>query len=246
MEKVAFVALAKNPTLESFKTRLFNDTKSIPIVARTYELLLQITNETLSEIQKHNSIVHSYWAMNCEAAQMPDYLSQEIGLIKQGLGTLGDRLHNVYSTLKASHRSVIIVGSDLPFLNYKIISETLLQLSSSDVVIGPSDDGGFYLFAARIPLADPFWTEIEYSRSTTLDQMTRTLRAAGISISFLKSMTDIDDLKSFSEAISELKQLDNRSYLQDKLVHYFINDVLTNQKTLELDPTDQSFQHKVP
>lgn len=246
MEKIAFVALAKNPNLESFKTRLFNDTKSIPIVARTYELLLQITNEALVEVKMLYSTVHSFWAVNCEIAQMPDYLNKDNGLISQGHGTLGDRLNFVYTSLKAKHEAVIIVGSDLPFLNSSIISETLFQLSSSDVVIGPSDDGGFYLFAARISLSDEFWTEIEYSRTTTLDQMTRGLYALGISVSFLKPLTDIDDLQSFFDAVTALKQLDYRSYLQDKLVHYFFNDILTNQKTLGLDSTVQSFRHKVP
>ena len=226
MDQIALVSFAKNPRNENYKTRLFADIQCTERVKKTYELLLKITNETL-----HHSMqlpdVKSYWAINSNLEDLPNYFSDQIELIQQGSGTLGDRLHEVYSKLKRTHKKVIIIGSDLPFLRKELIAETIAKLNGFKTVIGPSHDGGFYLFSSQEDFNSTFWTKVTYSQTDTLKQLVRPLKTS--SISFLDNLTDIDDLESFTMAVDRLKRnFGTLDPLQKKLVHFFDEEILTN------------------
>ena len=44
----------------------------------------------------------------------------------------------------------MIIGSDLYDLTPKIIESAFLKLNSNDVVIGPAEDGGYYLLGMNV------------------------------------------------------------------------------------------------
>lgn len=227
MDQIALVSFAKNPKNENFKTRLFADINCSHRVQKTYEFLLKITNETLHQARANLPNVKSYWAINSDPKDLPDYFSPQIELMQQGTGTLGDRLHEVYSKLKSTHEKVIIVGSDLPSLQTNLISETIQKLNDFETVIGPSHDGGFYLFSSQADLNSNFWTNVTYSQTDTLKQLVRPLKSS--SYSYLENLTDIDDLESFTIAIDRLKK--NYSALgplQKRLVHFFEEEIVSN------------------
>ncbi len=227
MDQIALVSFAKNPKNENFKTRLFADINCTERVQKTYELLLKITNEALHQASTQLPNVKSYWAINSELKDLPDYFSNRIELMRQGTGSLGDRLHEVYSQLKRTHKKVIIIGSDLPFLRTELISETINNLNDFKTVIGPSHDGGFYLFSSQEDFNSTFWTKVTYSQTDTLKQLVRPLKTS--SISFLDNLTDIDDLESFTMAVDRLKgNFGTLNPLQKKLVHFFDEEILTN------------------
>jgi glycosyltransferase A (GT-A) superfamily protein (DUF2064 family) len=65
---------------------------------------------------------------------------------KQGPGDLGRRM----SRAAARHAGpVIIVGSDIPGLSRDVVAEALAHLRGADVVIGPAEDGGYWLIGWR-------------------------------------------------------------------------------------------------
>ena len=230
MDQIALVSFAKNPKNENYKTRLFSDIKCSQRVKKTYELLLKITNETLYQSMLHLPQIKSYWAINSEANDLPNYFSDQIELIQQGTGSLGERLHEVYSHLKKTHQKVIIVGSDLPFLSTKIIKETINKLENFETVIGPSHDGGFYLFSSQAHFNSTFWTDVTYSQTNTLKQLVNSMETS--STSFLEILTDIDDLESFTIAVNLLKH-ENRQldFFQKQLINFFITEIQTSSKS---------------
>ena len=221
--KTGLVAFAKNPLTEKYKTRLWDDLQSSQLVATTYELLLKITNQALNEFQIKNSNAESYWAINSEAKDLPDYFSSNIKLTQQGFGSLGERLHLVYQELKKTNQQVIIVGSDLPFLSTELLNLTVKKLQTHDLVIGPSDDGGFYLFASKLDFDKNFWTSVEYSQTTTLEQLIGSLK--DIRVASLPTLTDIDDLKSFIKANEILKISTHLSIYQNDLISFFDSNI---------------------
>ena len=228
MDQIALVSFAKNPKKENYKTRLFADIKCSDRVQKTYELLLKITNETLLDSMQLPN-VKSYWAINSSPTDLPDYFSKQIELIQQGSGTLGNRLHEVYSKLKRSHKKVIIIGSDLPFLRTELVAETITKLNDFETVIGPSHDGGFYLFASQADLRSTFWTDVKYSQTDTLMQLTQPLENS--SISYLDNLTDIDDLESFTIAVEKLRKNSGTIELfQKELVHFFDTEIQFSAK----------------
>ena len=230
MDQIALVSFAKNPKNETYKTRLFSDIKCAQRVNKTYELLLKITNETLYQSMLQLPQVKSYWAINSEANDLPNYFSDQIELIQQGTGPLGERLHEVYSRLKKTHQKVIVIGSDLPFLSTKIIKETITKLEDFETVIGPSHDGGFYLFSSQAHFSSTFWTDVAYSQTNTLNQLVRSLETSATS--FLEILTDIDDLESFTIAVDLLKR-ENKPLdpFQKQLINFFNTELQASPKS---------------
>ena len=64
---------------------------------------------------------------------------------------LGARMKNAFTDcFSEGFKSVVLIGSDFPDLPLKIIEDAFAALdSSSDAVIGPAADGGYYLIGFR-------------------------------------------------------------------------------------------------
>lgn len=241
--KTALVAFAKNPISEKYKTRLLDDIQSSKRVEKTYELLLKITNQALAEFQVEKPSAQSFWAMNSNIQNLPNYFSPSIQLTSQGLGSLGERLHTVYQQLIKSNDQVIVVGSDLPFLSSELLSVTLEKLIDHDIVVGPSDDGGFYLFASSLDFQKNFWTSVEYSKNTTLEQLVGSLK--DVQIATLPQLTDIDNLQSFIKAVELLKASTRLSKFQKELVNFFNSEINPVSESFLPNQEDSFYQHKI-
>jgi uncharacterized protein len=63
----------------------------------------------------------------------------------QGTGTLGDRLERVLRRGLETHPFAIAIGADIPGLPPSRLDDACAALRTADAVLGPADDGGFYL-----------------------------------------------------------------------------------------------------
>ena len=63
----------------------------------------------------------------------------------QGAGTLGDRLERVLRRALQTYPFAIAIGTDIPGLPLSRLDDAREALHTADAVIGPADDGGFYL-----------------------------------------------------------------------------------------------------
>jgi rSAM/selenodomain-associated transferase 1 len=78
--------------------------------------------------------------------EAPEWRSLHAGQIwPQGSGTLGDRLERVLRRALEAHPFAIAIGTDIPGLPLSRLDEARDALRTADAVIGPADDGGFYL-----------------------------------------------------------------------------------------------------
>ena len=121
----------------------------------------------------------------------------------QGKGSLGERMkrqilkHQKYSLLNKD-RPLIFIGTDLPDLCHMELLETISRLKSSEVVIGPSSDGGYWLiaFSAKIlsnNLFHPF-IDIKWSTSNVLQKTIDNLNKNNLKIDYLNNKIDIDNI----------------------------------------------------
>jgi len=89
----------------------------------------------------------------------------------------------------------ILIGSDLPELSSDLLSQAFYQLNAHEIVIGPAQDGGYYLIGMRAPYKEVF-EKIAWSTNQVLAQTLQHCK----DYSMLKTLTDIDtheDLKAF-------------------------------------------------
>ena len=78
--------------------------------------------------------------------QMRKWLGTDLNYVEQGNGDLGERMQRAFEDhFSRGIQRIVIVGSDCPSNDWKNIKAAFEALESNDVVIGPANDGGYYL-----------------------------------------------------------------------------------------------------
>ncbi len=120
---------------------------------------------------------------------------------------VGEAMHSAITSLLAAERlGVILIGADLPTLPSAILREAIGALSTPeiDAVIGPSEDGGYYLIGLKAPCAEIF-SAMPWSTPTVYAMTAERLRSAGLAFHELPRWYDVDDGASLSRLRQHLK-----------------------------------------
>jgi hypothetical protein len=118
-----------------------------------------------------------------------------VRLLAQSGGGLGARMADAFARAFArGARRVAIVGTDVPGVSRATANEALSALDAADVVIGPAEDGGYYLLALREPQPGLF-AGIEWSTPGVRGQTLERAAAAGLSVRELGRLRDVDTLE---------------------------------------------------
>lgn len=109
-------------------------------------------------------------------------------------GDLGERMGRAFdSAFETGAKKAAIVGADIPTLPSSYISEAFLSLGESDVVLGPSADGGYYLIALDRP-APGLFTGVEWSGPQVFEATLQNAVSLGLRISLLPPLRDVDTI----------------------------------------------------
>lgn len=103
---------------------------------------------------------------------------------------------------------VILIGADSPGLPPWLLEQARTALTQVDAVLGPSDDGGFYLLGLR-RCPEGLLCELPWSAPTTCAATRARLEACGLSTCTIDGWFDVD-------LPEDLERL--RSYLDQDLV----------------------------
>src|SRR5215470_7593654 len=123
-----------------------------------------------------------------------DVLAPGFGFVAQDGPDLGARLHaTLAGLLAAGHAGAIAVDSDTPTLPSGFLQQAVDCLSrpGPDVVLGPTEDGGYYLIGIRAPHRELFET-MPWSTADVLEITRRRADAAGLRAVDLPSWFDVD------------------------------------------------------
>ena len=127
-------------------------------------------------------------------AELRALLPGDVRLLPQRGADLGARMSRLLSDLLAEgYAGAIALGTDTPTLPTAYLVEACeaLRSGAADVVLGPSEDGGYYLIGLTAPAPDLF-IDMAWSTATVCDETLRRARAAGRRISVLPTWFDID------------------------------------------------------
>ncbi len=142
----ALIVMAKEPRAGAAKTRLVPHLTP-ENAALLYECLLL---DTLDMIRKVPEVVPFVAVSPTNAANYFYRIAPDIAQIPQRGQSLGERLDHVLTALLTTgFDHVAAVGSDVPTLPVAHVTQAfdLLANDTIDVVLGPSDDGGYHLIA---------------------------------------------------------------------------------------------------
>ena len=132
-----------------------------------------------------------------DPARFRDWLGDDLDVRDQGDGDLGEKLARVPTP-------GLMIGSDCPGLTAALLREAADALTTHEAVIGPADDGGYWLLGLRDPCRDLF-TEMAWSTPQVFPETMRRLDALGIAPHILPELTDIDtgdDLEAWPELLA--------------------------------------------
>jgi glycosyltransferase A (GT-A) superfamily protein (DUF2064 family) len=122
-----------------------------------------------------------------------------LGLIPQGQGDLGARMNRVFQQIPPG--PVLIVGSDCPAMTRDHIFTAFRALGSHDAVVGPAEDGGYWLIGVkRTPRIPRLFEGVRWSSpnalSDTLLSLPRSWRVAALPM--LRDIDTLEDLRATS------------------------------------------------
>jgi glycosyltransferase A (GT-A) superfamily protein (DUF2064 family) len=158
-----------------------------------YQLSLKSTEKFVTEAAQSNSSISPFWAVAEEKALNHPLWASWPRVLQKGEG-LGLRMASVYRALRQGHDFVMLLGADCPHMPSDFILQAYEKLSSGnfDFVLGPSTDGGFYLFAASLEFSDKQWTIPQYSTPQTRVEFVQALKLQKERCFLLPELFDID------------------------------------------------------
>ena len=91
---------------------------------------------------------------------------------------------------------VVIIGTDIPEISGRHITRAFSSLGSNDAVLGPCDDGGYWLVGMRrTPRVLDIFADVRWSSAQTLSDTLSNLE--GKSVAMLEQLSDVDDGESY-------------------------------------------------
>lgn len=191
MSKNLLLIFTRNPELGKVKTRLAKTIGAEKALA-IYKFLLAHTKKVTENIACDKAVYYSV------KVREDDLWNGEIYQKKQQLGEdLGIRMQNAFQDAFANgYEKVLIVGSDLIDLSEEIIEKGFLQLASNDVVIGPAEDGGYYLLGMKSVHPNVFKNKI-WGTSTVREETLNDLKDKKVHL--LNELNDADVLDDIKE-----------------------------------------------
>jgi rSAM/selenodomain-associated transferase 1 len=181
----ALIIFIKNAESGRVKTRIAGEVGD----EQALYIYRQLLAHTLKECLKVQAEKYLYYSAFIDAED--EWSSQDFYKRLQQGRDLGERMATAFrSVLQASHQAVII-GSDCPGLTSDLIHMAFEKLDHSDVVVGPSLDGGYYLLGMKKPYEFLF-EDIIWSTETVFQTTVSRIEQAGLNFSLLPTLADVD------------------------------------------------------
>jgi rSAM/selenodomain-associated transferase 1 len=181
--------VAKAPRPGAVKTRLCPPLRPEQAATLYHGMLLDSIAVAASVPDVH---VRAICPDETDASALALLLDGTCEVVAQRGPGLGAALEECFVEGLRSASTVLVISSDNPTLPADRISGAIEALATSDVVFGPSDDGGYYLVAARRTFPSLF-REMTWSTDRVLSQSLERCTAAGLTVHLQERWYDVDD-----------------------------------------------------
>ncbi|UCE36466.1 MAG: TIGR04282 family arsenosugar biosynthesis glycosyltransferase [Thermoplasmata archaeon] len=197
----AIVIMAREPKPNKVKTRL-----TPPLDPQTASKIYHgFLLDRIEQVESLREVDH-FVAITPESSDsfFKDIIPKDFALLRQKGKDLGERLSDISNTLfKKGYEKVVMMDSDSPNLPSRYISEGLKMLNKADLVLGPCEDGGYYLIGLSSNMPQIF-QDIPWSTSRVTEITNKKAKALGKKISLLEEWYDVDTFEDLKRMRTEL------------------------------------------
>ena len=191
------IVFAKNPEWGKVKTRLaatIGNDKAL----EAYKLLVKHTE---SVIESTNIPVAVYFTNYIDEQESFGFANGKKHI--QIAGDLGAKMKQAFEEqFNAGHNKVVIVGTDCYELRKEHLIQAFEALDTNNVVIGPANDGGYYLLGMNSYIPALF-DGIHWSTETVLDETIAVIKKLNKQYTLLETLVDVDN----EDELGDLKPL---------------------------------------
>ncbi len=199
-----FGIFAKHWTAGCVKTRLAA-TVGASTAAELHRLFLTTLLARFQSIADDNVLFFS----PSNAAQAFADVAPGWSLHAQAEGDLGARMHDFFCRgFQSGAEKVLLIGSDSPSLPTRLVKQAMGALDDRPVVLGPSEDGGYYLVGAR-QKTPPIFDDIDWGGAEVFRQTAAQLDLARIHFTTLPRWFDVDRVDDLKRLQTELEGVDD-------------------------------------
>lgn len=185
--KDTLIIFARNPIKGRVKTRLAKHIGA-DLALDIYHQLLAHTRNVAEKVDCRRMLFYDMF-IDWEDGWPNDQFEKHL----QEGDTLGEKLLNAMKQVyeeKTSGR-IVIIGSDTPYIETTHIESAFSNLRTRDFILGPANDGGYYLlgmasFHPNVVCSKP------WSSDELLDETIKEIRNLGRSYGLLNMLNDID------------------------------------------------------
>jgi rSAM/selenodomain-associated transferase 1 len=189
--RVAVAVMAKVPEPGQVKTRLCPPLTALQAAALARCFLLDRLDQ-LREVPDSETLVA--FDPKEREEEMRSLVSPGTRLVPQEGADLGARMDRLLTGLLAEgHAGAIVIGTDSPTLPTAYLRRACdaIRDAAVDLVIGPAEDGGYYLIGLRAPAAALF-VDMAWSTATVTAETLARAGRLGLRPALLPSWFDVD------------------------------------------------------
>ena len=188
--KACIVMFVKYPEKGTVKTRLALSLDS-DIVLQLYKYFITDLLKMISSVGVPTFI---FYTPATKEPELRSWLGPNYRYVPQAGDSLGERMKSAFAHCFRDHfEKVIIIGSDSPDLPAALLDGAFTQLAMSDVVIGPTQDGGYYLIGfQRDGFCPEIFDDMQWGTNVVFDRTMQKLKVASKVIFRLPEWCDID------------------------------------------------------
>lgn len=194
MSSNLLIVFIKNPVEGTVKTRLGASIGSKNAL-QVYKKLLAHTRYVASEADCSRQLWYSSMIDRRDSWKADQFNKR----LQQG-SDLGERMSRAFREgFEAGYKRVVIIGSDCAELAPDHIEQAFEALERNDAVIGPSQDGGYYLLGLA-DFRDEVFRDVAWSTPEVYETTTELFEGLGMTYLVLETLNDIDMLEDLKQS----------------------------------------------
>ncbi len=194
MTKELLIVFVKNLIPGTVKTRLAEEI-GMDLAMEVYKELVLNTSDVTDKVKVDKAVFYS------EYVEMYDFFDDEKYQkhIQQG-NDLGTRMLNAfYDGVEEGYEKVVLIGSDIPEISKKVIDDAFKKLDKEDVVVGPAEDGGYYLIGMK-DVHPALFENKEYGHNKVLEELISSINESDLSFATTQKLFDLDTKDDMKKA----------------------------------------------
>lgn len=161
------------------------------------------TLDLLSNLKAYRGTLTIWYYPRDGVKEIREWLGNDLPLEPQQGHDLGERMQSAFhASFERGAEAALLIGSDLPDLPQDYIHQAFKDLERVDAVIGPSEDGGYYLigFTAE-SFMEKVFQGLAWGTHTVYDKTLEIFEALSLTYRLLPAWRDIDDLSDLNSLL---------------------------------------------